>query len=49
MTVPGVGPSTAVRFVAAIDDITRFDSAHKSSPTWARPWRELEPPSDNSA
>jgi transposase len=29
MTVPGVGPSTAVRFVAAIDDITRFDSAHK--------------------
>jgi len=29
MTVPGVGPSTAVRFVAAIDDITRFESAHK--------------------
>jgi transposase len=29
MTVPGVGPSTAVRFVAAIDDITRFASAHK--------------------
>jgi transposase len=29
MTVPGVGPSTAVRFVAAIDDITRFNSAHK--------------------
>ena len=28
-TVPGVGPSTAVRFVAAIDDISRFDSAHK--------------------
>lgn len=29
MTVPGVGPSTAVRFVAAIDEIARFDSAHK--------------------
>jgi transposase len=29
MTVPGVGPSTSVRFVAAIDDVTRFDSAHK--------------------
>lgn len=29
MTVPGVGPSTAVRFVAAIDDVSRFDSAHK--------------------
>jgi transposase len=29
MTVPGVGPSTAVRFVASIDDITRFESAHK--------------------
>lgn len=29
MTVPGIGPSTAVRFVAAIDDISRFESAHK--------------------
>ena len=29
MTVPGVGPSSSVRFVAAIDDITRFESAHK--------------------
>jgi transposase len=29
MTVPGVGPSTAVRFVAAIDDVSRFDSAAK--------------------
>jgi transposase len=28
MTVPGVGPSTAVRFVAALDDISRFDGAH---------------------
>lgn len=28
MTVPGVGPITAVRFVAAIDDIERFDTAH---------------------
>lgn len=29
MTVPGVGPVTAVRFVAAIDDPTRFSSAHR--------------------
>jgi len=29
MTVPGIGPSVAVRFVAAIDDVSRFDSAHK--------------------
>ena len=29
MTVPGIGPSTAVRFVSAIDDVTRFDSAQK--------------------
>jgi transposase len=28
MTVPGVGPVTAVRFVAAIDDVTRFSTAH---------------------
>lgn len=28
MTVPGVGPVTAVRFLAAIDDMTRFRSAH---------------------
>jgi transposase len=28
MTVPGVGPITAVRFRAAIDDVTRFRSAH---------------------
>jgi transposase len=28
MTVPGVGPITAVRFLAAIDDPTRFHSAH---------------------
>ena len=28
MTVPGVGPVTAVRFVAALDDRTRFASAH---------------------
>ena len=28
MTVPGVGPVTAVRFLAAIDDRTRFRSAH---------------------
>jgi transposase len=28
MTTPGVGPVTAVRFVAAIDDVTRFRTAH---------------------
>lgn len=28
MTVPGVGPVTAVRFVAAIDDMSRFHNAH---------------------
>ncbi len=28
MTVPGVGPLTAVQFHAAVDDITRFPSAH---------------------
>lgn len=29
MTAPGVGPVTAVRFVAAIDDVSRFANAHK--------------------
>jgi len=29
MTTPGVGPSTALRFVAAVDNVTRFESAHK--------------------
>jgi transposase len=28
MSVPGVGPVTAMRFVAAIDDISRFGGAH---------------------
>jgi transposase len=28
MTVPGVGPTTAVRFVAALDEISRFRGAH---------------------
>ncbi len=28
MTVPGVGPITALRFVTAIDDVTRFRNAH---------------------
>jgi len=28
-TCPGVGPMTAIRFVAAIDDISRFPNAHK--------------------
>ncbi|MBN4049532.1 IS110 family transposase [bacterium AH-315-N03] len=27
MSVPGIGPVTAVRFVATIDDVTRFESA----------------------
>jgi transposase len=29
MTTPGVGPVTAVRFVAAVDQIDRFETAHK--------------------
>jgi transposase len=29
MTAPGVGPTTAVRFVAAIDNVERFPNAHK--------------------
>jgi transposase len=29
MTVPGVGVVTALRFVATVDDISRFESAHK--------------------
>jgi len=29
MTGPGVGPTTAIRFVAAVDDVTRFPSAHR--------------------
>ena len=29
MTVPGVGPTIAIRFVAAIDEVGRFTSAHK--------------------
>jgi len=29
MTVPGIGPVTALRFVAAIDDPSRFASAHR--------------------
>jgi transposase len=28
-TVPGVGPVTAVAFVAALDDVTRFENAHQ--------------------
>jgi len=28
MTAPGVGPSTSVRFVAALDEISRFRGAH---------------------
>ena len=29
MTVPGVGPVTAVRFVAALDDVSRFSQGHE--------------------
>ena len=29
MTAPGAGPVTAVRFVAALDDVTRFRTAHQ--------------------
>lgn len=29
MTVPGVGPATAVRFVAALDGVVRFRTAHE--------------------
>ena len=29
MTAPGVGPVTSVRFVAALDDVTRFATAHQ--------------------
>lgn len=28
MTVPGIGPSTSIRFVAALDEISRFREAH---------------------
>ena len=28
MTVPGVGPATALRFVAALDEVSRFPGAH---------------------
>ena len=29
MTVPGVGPVTSIRFVAALDDVGRFSNAHQ--------------------
>jgi len=29
MTIPGVGPVTSLTFVAAIDDVSRFSSAHR--------------------
>jgi transposase len=29
MTAPGVGPTTAMRFVAAVDDVKRFPTAHR--------------------
>lgn len=29
MSVPGVGPQTSVRFVATLDEISRFESAHE--------------------
>lgn len=37
MTAPGVGPATAVRFVAALDEISRFPGAHAvESYQWVR-------------
>jgi transposase len=30
MTVPGVGPVTAVRFAAIVDDVERFGNAHQA-------------------
>lgn len=44
MTIPGVGPVTAVRFVAAIDDPTRFSSAHR-----VQSYLGLTPGEDSSA
>lgn len=29
MTVPGVGPIVAIRFASALDEVTRFDDAHR--------------------
>jgi transposase len=29
ITVPGVGPLTAIRYVAALDDVSRFETAHQ--------------------
>jgi transposase len=29
MTAPGVGPTTAIRFTAAVDDVKRFPTAHR--------------------
>jgi transposase len=29
MTAPGIGPTTSVRFAAAVDDVSRFPNAHK--------------------
>lgn len=29
MTVPGIGPLNAIRFVAAVDEVGRFEGAHK--------------------
>jgi len=29
MSVPGVGPVTALQFVAIVDELSRFQSAHR--------------------
>lgn len=29
MSVPGVGPQTSIRFVATLDDVSRFETAHE--------------------
>jgi len=43
MTVPGIGPSSAVRLRSGDRRrFARFDSAHRSSPTSGSSWRELE-------
>ena len=43
MTVPGVGPVTSARFVAAIDDISRFSHGGDGGVlSGARPWGEYD-------
>jgi transposase len=44
MTTPGVGPVTAVRFVAALDNVARFKTAHR-----VQSYLGLTPGEDSSA